>query len=655
MCTCFSFACDFFKRIGSPATMALPRPIGMEWSGISEVPAMTLIDQTETSAPLQALLDGRLLAFPDHLLDILPVGVYVCDGAGLLVRYNRAAAELWGCFPKVGDPAVRYCGSYRLYQLDGRHVPHAKCPMADVLATGEGLRDQEIVIERADGTRVVALVNIEAIKADSGRVVGAINVFREKPEPRSAQLPLSGGGRNSDELLQALSAALYTTDAAGRITFYNEAAAELWGFRPQLGTSEFCGSWKLYWPDGTPLPHHECPMALTLKERRPIRGMQAVAERPDGTRVPFIPYPTPLFDASGNLIGAVNVLVDITDRHQAEQRMRESEARSRELAAIIESSDDAILSKDLNSIIKSWNQGAERLFGYTADEAIGKPVTILIPADRRDEEPSILARIRRGERVEHYETIRQRKDGSPIDISLTISPIRDQEGKIIGASKIARDITERRRTEQQQHLLIREMDHRIKNLFAVASGMIAMSARSAKTPQELASALRGRLMALAQAHALTLAVPSNGGGRSQQSTTLHTLIETILSPYDGRTDAGNTRVTVGGPNIPIAGSAVTSFALLLHEFATNAAKYGALSNSTGYIDIACSDDDGQVALTWRERGGPRIAHQSDGEGFGSLLAHATVKNQFAGEISRNWNPEGLTIRLSFPRDRVVAE
>jgi PAS domain S-box-containing protein len=648
------FSCDFFKRIGSPGTMDLPRPLGMEWSGISEVPEMTLIGQTETSAPLQALLDGRLLVFPDHLLDILPVGVYVCDGAGLLVRYNRAAAELWGCFPKVGDPTVRYCGSYRLYDLDGRHVPHAKCPMAEVLATGEGLRDQEIVIERPDGTRVVALVNIEAIKTDSGRVVGAVNVFREKPEPRSAQLPLSGGGRNSDELLQALSAALYTTDAAGRITFYNEAAAELWGCRPQLGTSEFCGSWKLYWPDGTPLPHHECPMALTLKERRPIRGMEAVAERPDGTRVPFIPYPTPLFDASGTLIGAVNMLVDITDRHEAEQRIRESEARYRDLAAIVESSDDAVVSKDLNSIIKSWNQGAERLFGYTADEAIGKPVTMLIPTDRHDEEPAILARIRRGERVEHYETIRQRKDGSTLDISLTISPVRDQDGKIIGASKIARDISERRRAEQQQHLLIREMDHRIKNLFAVASGMIAMSARSAKTPQELASALRDRLMALAQAHALTLAVPSNGGRRSEQSTTLRTLIETILSPYDGRTDAGNARVTISGHNIPIAGSAVTSFALLLHEFATNAAKYGALSNSTGYIDIACSDNDGQVALTWTERGGPRVDHQSDGEGFGSLLAHATVKSQFAGEISRNWNPEGLTIELTFPRDCVIA-
>ncbi len=264
------------------------------------------------------------------------------------------------------------------------------------------------------------------------------------------------GAWGSNELLQALPAALYMTDAAGRITFYNEAAAQLWGCRPTLGTAEFCGSWKLYWPDGTPLPHAECPMALALKERRPIRGMEAVAERPDGTRVPFIPYPTPLFDASGALLGAVNMLVDITERQEAEQRLRESEARYRAIAAIVKSSDDAIVSKDLNSIITSWNQGAERLFGYSAEEAIGKSVTMLIPPDRQDEEPAILARIRRGERVEHYESVRQRKDSSTIDISLTISPIRDKDGKIVGASKIARDISFRKRAEEQQRLIFRE-------------------------------------------------------------------------------------------------------------------------------------------------------------------------------------------------------
>jgi PAS domain S-box-containing protein len=115
-----------------------------------------------------------------------------------------------------------------------------------------------------------------------------------------------------------LPAAAYTTDAQGRITSYNEAAADLWGCRPDIGKSEFCGSWKLYWPDGRPLPHDECPMALALKEKRAIRGMEAVAEQPDGSRVPFIPYPTPLFDACGQLMGAINMLVDISDRKRAE-------------------------------------------------------------------------------------------------------------------------------------------------------------------------------------------------------------------------------------------------------------------------------------------------------------------------------------------------
>src|SRR5712675_36373 len=150
-------------------------------------------DQMEFATPLPILLDERVLDLPDQLLDLLPVGVYVCDQDGLIVRYNRAAAELWGCSPKIGDPTVRYCGSYRLYGMDGGYVPHAKCPMADVLSTGEGLRDQEIVIERPDGTRILALVNIAAVKSDCGRIVGAVNVFRERPEQYPGQLLPIGG------------------------------------------------------------------------------------------------------------------------------------------------------------------------------------------------------------------------------------------------------------------------------------------------------------------------------------------------------------------------------------------------------------------------------------------------------------------------------
>ena len=125
------------------------------------------------------------------------------------------------------------------------------------------------------------------------------------------------------DLLGALPAAIYVTDAAGRITYHNDAAVALWGLRPVLGNSKFCGSWRLYRPDGTPLPHDECPMAMALEQRMPIRGAEAIAERPDGVRVPFIAYPTPFFDASGTLTGGVNMLVDISKHKQAEQALGE--------------------------------------------------------------------------------------------------------------------------------------------------------------------------------------------------------------------------------------------------------------------------------------------------------------------------------------------
>jgi two-component system, chemotaxis family, CheB/CheR fusion protein len=220
------------------------------------------------------------------------------------------------------------------------------------------------------------------------------------------------------ELLEALPAAVYTIDTEGRIIFFNEAAADLWGCRPPLGKKKWCGSWRLFWPDGRPMRHDECPMAVALKEGRPIRGAEAAAERPDGTRVPFLAYPTPLRDRSGALTGAVNTLIDITERKRSE----EFEQR---LASIVEFSDDAIVSKDLDGVIHTWNLGAARLFGYTAEEVIGKSITLLIPMDRRDEESDILSRLRRGERIDHYETVRRRKDGSLVEVSLTVSPLKN--------------------------------------------------------------------------------------------------------------------------------------------------------------------------------------------------------------------------------------
>ena len=196
------------------------------------------------------------------------------------------------------------------------------------------------------------------------------------------------------DLLEALPAAIYTTDALGRITFYNDAAAELWGYRPELGVARWCGSWRLFRPDGRPMPHDQCPMAQALAEGQPIRGIEAVAERPDGSRVPFMPYPTPLKDAAGRVTGAISLLVDLSNRDEAQ-------IASARLAAIVATSDDAIVSKTLDGRITSWNAGAMRIFGYSADEMIGQPITRIIPPELHGEEKEILAKLRRGEHVRH--------------------------------------------------------------------------------------------------------------------------------------------------------------------------------------------------------------------------------------------------------------
>ncbi|WP_082312544.1 MULTISPECIES: PAS domain S-box protein [unclassified Chelatococcus] len=575
----------------------------------------------------------------ERLLDLFPGAFYICDQEGRIVRYNQGAAELWGRRPRLRDPSERFCGAYRLYQPDGSFLPHAQNPMAETLRTGTPVRNAEVVIERPDGTRILALVNINPLFNAAGAITGAVNCFRDITEHRQQQERAYNDALRSHELLSLLPAAIYMTDAEGRITFYNEAAADLWGCRPELGKSEFCGSWKLFWPDGTPLPHDECPMAMALKEKRPIRGMDAVAERPDGTRVPFLPYPTPLFDASGHLIGAVNVLVDITERLHAEEA-------ARRLALIVESSDDAIISTDLDGIVTSWNGGAERLYGYTAAEAIGQPVMILIPEDRPDEEPSILERIRRGERVDHYETVRRCKDGRLVDVSLTVSPIHDGAGRIIGASKIARDITDRRRGEEQQMLLLREMNHRIKNLFALAIGIVSLSGRAAGA-EAVTDAIRERLGALARAHELTL----HAFDDRARATTLRALIEAILEPYRDASAPG--RFTLEGADLPIGGSTLTGVALLVHEFATNAAKYGALASPTGRIAIRWTFDGDRVTILWQEHDGPAIEHPPAQEGFGSSLARATVR-QLGGALAREWSREGLVMRLSIPAERLRA-
>ena len=237
------------------------------------------------------------------------------DLEGVIATWNRSAERIFGYKAEevIGRPITILIPPDR---LDEEPAILAR------IRSGDGVDHFDTVRRRKDGTLIDISLTISPVRDEYGRIVGASKIARDITERKEAQAKLEDSERRLKDLLAAIPAAIYTTDAQGKITYFNEKAVELAGRTPTPGSDEWCVTWKLYRPDGTPLPHDQCPMAIALKEGRPIRNAEAIAERPDGSRVPFIPYPTPLRDANGNVVGAINMLVDVSERKQAETQQR---------------------------------------------------------------------------------------------------------------------------------------------------------------------------------------------------------------------------------------------------------------------------------------------------------------------------------------------
>jgi PAS domain S-box-containing protein len=910
--------------------------------------------------------------------------VSLLDDTGKNV-YWPAVAGQWARYLGVGTPRdFGPCGTVldRDVPLLFSHPERLFTYLAEVKPyIEEGLLFPFHVDGQAVGT--IWVVNHDRgrqFDAEDMRLLGGLADFAAAAyQSYLASTKVRDSERRFRQIIDALPAAIYTTDAEGRVTMFNEAAATFAGRTPQLGTDSWCVTWKLFWPDGTPMPHDKCPMATAVKERRAVRGMEGIVERPDGTRRRFIPYPTPLFDSSGAMVGAVNMAVDITDRklaeeaiarhrdeqaalyaftdrlfrapslqdiydaaleairralgcerasillfddaevmrfvawtglseqyrqaieghspwtrevkdpqpiciadvdasdlpgslratvkaegiaatafiplmiggelvgkfmgcyaaphtfeqseinlavtiarqlgfslerRRAEETLRETqrqlvselaatrqlqkistqlihasdaqvlyekildaavaimrsdfasmqmfypergelrllthrgfnpiaaasfewvrpgsgiscsvalatgqrsimpdielsdfmagsegletcrqtgiramqstplfsragrllgmisthwrgphepsegdlrlldvlarqaadlierkqaELTDQRLAAIVDSSHDAIVSKDLNGLITTWNRGAQRLFGYAASEMIGKPITTLIPLDRHHEEVRILGRIRRGERVDPYETIRQRADGSLVDVSVSVSPLRNAAGEVIGASKIVRDITARKRAEEQQRKLHAELDHRVKNVLAAVSAIVAHTKDASSSMDDFVAAVDRRIRSMASTHQLLSSSRWRG-------VSLRELLRRELAPY-----SSNNNTCIEGPEVILRPEAAQTTASVLHELTTNAAKYGALSKREGQVLVRwhCAPNGqapGPLAIEWLETGGPPVKAPSN-FGYGRSVITELVSYELGGTARLLFSPEGVRCQLDIP-------
>lgn len=399
----------------------------------------TILDQTPSARlDLQEILQ-RSAAF-EHALrqserlyrstfEMAGLGIAHISPDGRLLRVNGKLCEIIGY------------SEFEMLSLTLQDITHPDDLEAD-LAQWEQVRSGTLAsysmekrCSRKDDSVVWVNLTVAGVR-DDGKLEHFISVVEDITERRKAeeaQFRLGTIVESSDD-------AIVSKKLDGVITSWNDAATRIFGFTAEEAIGR---------PITIIIPPHlqdeETMILSRLRSGERIDHYETVRMTKSGRKLDVSLTISPVRDSKGHIIGASKIARDITDRKQAEQ--------SRNLlAAIVDSSDDAIVSKNLDGIIRSWNKGAERIFGYTAEEAIGEHITLIIPPDRHAEEDDILARLRRGERIDHFQTVRRRKDGMLLDVSLTISPVRDSSGQIIGASKVARDITVQKRTAEKMRI-----------------------------------------------------------------------------------------------------------------------------------------------------------------------------------------------------------
>ena len=376
--------------------------------------------------------------------------------------------------------------------------------------------------------------------------------------------------------------------------------------------------------------------ALLLAQRisLAIRGLS-------GTALAFAqgrPFP--------NAPGGIVELVEVRTALEA------AVGRLSQLAAIVFSSGDAIVSLGLDGHVLTWNPGAERLWGYAANEIAGQSATRLMPADRALEVAERIAAIQSGE-PGRSETIVRNKNGELIPVSLDIAPIRDSAGIVASISMIARDMTDRKRAEDHQRFLLHELTHRSKNLLTVINALAGQTANSATSLNEFRARFTQRIQGLAASHDLLVS-------QKWTAASLAELVRRQLAPFlhEGASPHDSqSRLQLVGPEVHVGVEAAQALGLALHELATNSVKYGALSAPSGTIRVewtyVSGNDAKWLSMSWQERGGPAVTAPTR-KGFGTVVIEKMVAQSLDGSVTMDYAPEGLTWTILFPASHILA-
>lgn len=530
--------------------------------------------------------------------------ISICDAQGRIQYLSEAASALFG---RAETEAELWSNGIRALGMNGQPLPLHRRPMARAMANGRAYRGT-IVLERADGDRLAMRVCCDPLLDTDSTAVGAIAIFTELPENEQPGSPATDDlGEPYKRIVDLLPIGVFMCDAEGRIIYYNDQAASLWGKRLALGGDEprFCVFEEIHLPDGTPVPRDQTPMARAVREGISFRNVQATVRNADGSKFHTMLNVDPIRGADGAVRGAINAFQDISAR-------KGIDAEIRRLAAIVESSDDAIISKDLDGIITSWNGGAARIFGYRAEEIVGKPVTTLIPPNRQDEAFGILDRIRRGERVEHFETIRQRKGGSLVDVSLTVSPIKDDMGRIVGASKIARNIGHLKRVEeelrmadQRKNQFLATLAHELRGPLAPLSNALQVLRLSDDKAAHVKAAdiMDRQLRLMSRLIDDLLDVGRITSGKlvlKTERASISAILRHAIEASTTEIEAASHRLHVGlPPDETLVEADPVRLAQVFSNLLTNAARY---TPAGGEIHIDARRDSGRVSVTVSDNG-----------------------------------------------------